>query len=117
MAQTGSTPQPDLPDVPLVVDLVSNPDDKKAVELLSFQQDMGRPFLMPPGTPKEMVAIIRRAFNDTLKDPLFLADADKALLEVEPMTGEAMERILKDAFAMPKALLQRAVDLHGSAEH
>jgi tripartite-type tricarboxylate transporter receptor subunit TctC len=117
MAQTGSTPQPDLPDVPLVVDLVSNPDDKQAVELLSFQQDMGRPFLMPPGTPKEMVAIIRRAFNDTLKDPLFLADADKALLEVEPMTGEAMERILKEAFAMPKALMQRAVDLHGSAEH
>jgi hypothetical protein len=72
---------------------------------------------MPPDTPQEMVAIMRRAFDDTLKDPLFLADADKALLEVDPMTGEMMEQILKNAFAVPKALLQRAVDLHGSAEH
>jgi tripartite-type tricarboxylate transporter receptor subunit TctC len=116
-AQTGSTRQADLPDVPLVTELVSSPDDKKAVDLLSFQQDMGRPFVMPPGTPKEMVAIIRRAFDDTVKDPAFLADAEKALLEVDPMTGEMMERILKDAFSVPKELLQRAVDLHGSAEH
>jgi tripartite-type tricarboxylate transporter receptor subunit TctC len=116
-AQTGSTRQADLPDVPLVTELVSSPDDKKAVDLLSFQQEMGRPFLMPPDTPKEMVAIMRRAFDDTVKDPLFLADADKALLEVEPMTGEIMEQIVKNAFAVPKALLQRAVDLHGSAEH
>ena len=49
LLQTGAKPQADLPDVPLVVDLVSSPDDKKAIELLSFQQEMGRPFLMPPG--------------------------------------------------------------------
>jgi tripartite-type tricarboxylate transporter receptor subunit TctC len=116
-AQTGSTRQADLPDVPLVTELVSGLDDKKAVELLSFQQEMGRPFIMPPGTPKEMVSIIRRAFDDTVKDPAFLADADKTLLEVEPMTGEVMERILKEAFSVPKELLQRAVDLHGTAEH
>jgi tripartite-type tricarboxylate transporter receptor subunit TctC len=116
-AQTGSTRQSDLPDVPLVTELVSNPEDKKAIELLSFQQEMGRPFVMPPGTPKEMVAIMRRAFDDTVKDPLFIAEADKALLEVDPMTGEMMEHILKNAFAVPKDLLKRAVDLHGSAEH
>jgi hypothetical protein len=69
---------------------------------------------MPPETPREMVAIIRRAFNDTAKDPLFLADANKAFLEVDPMTGEQMAEILNNAYAMPKAYLQRAVDLHGS---
>ena len=115
LLQTGAKPQPDLPDVPLVVDVVSSPDDKKAIELLSFQQEMGRPFLMPPDTPKEMVAIVRRAFGDTLKDPLFLADAGKALLEVDPMTGETMEQVLKKAYAMPRALLERAVELHGPA--
>jgi len=104
-----------VPDVPLVVDLVANPDDKKAIELLSFQQEMGRPFLMPPGTPAELVAIMRRAFNETLKDPLFLADAEKAQMEIDPMTGEEMARLIKNAFDTPKALMQRAVELHGSS--
>jgi tripartite-type tricarboxylate transporter receptor subunit TctC len=114
LLQTGTTPQPDLPDVPLLVDLVSSPDDKKAIELLSFQQEMGRPFLMPPGTPKDMVMVMRRAFDATMEDPAFLADARQAFLEVDPMTGETMERIVKDAYAMPKALMQRAVEMHGS---
>jgi len=114
MLQTGAKPQPDLPDVPLLVDLVSNPDDKKAIALLSFQQEMGRPFLMPPQTPKDMVNIMRRAFEATLKDPSFLADARQAFLEVDPMTGEMMQRTLNDAYSMPKALMQRAVELHGS---
>jgi tripartite-type tricarboxylate transporter receptor subunit TctC len=117
LAQTGSQRQADLPDVPLVSELVSSDEDKKAVDLLSFQQEMGRPFLMPPETPKEVVAIIRRAFDETLKDPAFLAEADKAALEVDPMTGEVMEKILKKTFAMPKELLQRAAELHGSSEH
>jgi tripartite-type tricarboxylate transporter receptor subunit TctC len=114
LVQTGTRPQPDLPDVPLLVDLVSSPDDKKAVEILSFQQEMGRPFLMPPGTPNDMVTIMRRAFDDTVQDPAFLADAHRAFLEVDPMTGERMEQLVKGAYAMPKALLQRAVELHGS---
>ena len=113
--QTGAKRQPDLPDVPLVVDLVANLDDKKAIEFLSFQQEMGRPFLMPPDTPGELVAIMRRAFDDTMKDRLFLADAQKALLEVDPMTGEAMERTIKNAFATPKAILQRAIALHSGS--
>jgi tripartite-type tricarboxylate transporter receptor subunit TctC len=114
-AQTGAKRQADLPDVPLVVELVTNPDDRQAIELLSFQQEMGRPFLMPPSTPGNMVAIMRRAFDDTMKDPLFLDSARKALMEVEPMTGEEMERAIRNAFATPKALLQRAMELHGGS--
>jgi tripartite-type tricarboxylate transporter receptor subunit TctC len=114
-AQTGAKPQADLPDVPVIVDLVRSPDDRKAIELLSFQQEMGRPFLMPPGTPKDLVALMRRAFDDTVKDPAFLADAQRALMEVEPMTGEAMARTIREAFASPKPILQRAVELHGTA--
>ena len=98
-----------------MTELVANPDDRKAIEFLSFQQEMGRPFLMPPGTPANMVAIMRRAFDDTMKDPLFLASAQKALMEVEPMTGQAMDRAIRDAFATPKALLQRALELHGGS--
>jgi tripartite-type tricarboxylate transporter receptor subunit TctC len=83
-------------------------------ELLFFPQEMGRPFMMPPGTPKELVATIRRAFNETMKDPAFLADGEKSLLEVDPLTGEEMEEILKRAYATPKPLIERAAQFNGS---
>ena len=74
-----------------------------------------RQFLMPPGTPAPLVAIMRRAFDDTMKDPVFLASAEKVLMEVDPMTGEEMARIITNAYATPKALLQRALELHGGS--
>jgi tripartite-type tricarboxylate transporter receptor subunit TctC len=114
LVQTGKTPQADLPDVPVLVDLVASPQDKRVIELLSFPQELGRPFLMPPDTPKVLVGAIRRAFDETLRDPLFLADAEKALLEVNPVSGEAMEQALKDAYATPKELVRRAAELNGS---
>jgi len=117
LVQTGKKPQADLPNVPVLVDLVAGADDKQVVELLSFAQEMGRPFVMPPGTPKELVTIVRRAFDATLKDPLFLADAERALLEVDPLNGEAMAQALQDAYAAPPALVKRAAELSGSAGH
>ncbi len=76
---------------------------------------MSRPFLMPPGTPAHLVAIMRHAFDETMKDPLFLDGARKVLMEVEPMTGEEMERAIQNAFATPKPVLQRAMQLHGGS--
>jgi tripartite-type tricarboxylate transporter receptor subunit TctC len=114
LVQTGKTPQADLPDVPVLIDLVASPEDKRVVELLSFPQELGRPFLMPPDTPKILVNVIRRAFDETLRDPLFLADAEKALLEVNPVSGEAMLQALRDAYATPKELVRRAGELNGS---
>jgi tripartite-type tricarboxylate transporter receptor subunit TctC len=116
LIQTGAQPQGDLPDVPLLIDLVSNAEDKKVIELLSFAQEMGRPFLMPPDTPKEMVAEIRRAFDATLKDPQFLADAEKTFLEVDPLSGEEMERMLRRAYAAPKPIVQRAAEFAGGPQ-
>jgi len=100
-------------DQPGGVDQVAGADDKQVVELLSFAQEMGRPFVMPPGTPKELVTIVRRAFDATMKDPMFLADAERALLEVDPMTGEAMAQALDDAYAAPPTLVKRAAELSG----
>jgi tripartite-type tricarboxylate transporter receptor subunit TctC len=113
LLQTGSKPQQGLGNVPLVADLVTDPDNKKVIALLAFPEEIGRPFVMPPDTPKEMVAVIRHAFDATLKDPDFLADAEKALLEVDPVTGEEMEQILKRAYAAPRALVQRAAEFSG----
>jgi len=114
MVQAGTRPQPGLPDVPLVIDLASNPEDRALIELLFFPQEMGRPFIMPPDTPKELVNIIRRAFDATMKDPAFLAEAQKSMFDVDPLTGEEMEQILRRAYATPKELVQRAAEFNGS---
>ena len=114
MIQAGAKPQAGLPNVPLVIDQASNPDDRKLIELLFFPQEMGRPFVMPPETPKELVSAIRRAFDATMKDPAFLAEAEKSIFDVDPLTGEEMEQILKRAYATPKALIQRAAEFNGS---
>jgi tripartite-type tricarboxylate transporter receptor subunit TctC len=111
LVQTGTKPQPELPQVPLLVDLVSNPDDKKVLEILAFPEEMGRPFFMPPGTPKPLVKAMRRAFDAAMKDPAFIADAEKSRLEIDPVTGEDMEEMIKRAFATPKPLVQRAFEL------
>jgi tripartite-type tricarboxylate transporter receptor subunit TctC len=111
LVQTGTRPQAGLPNVPLLVDLVANAEDRKVLEILAFPEDMGRPFFMPPGTPKPLLAAMRRAFDATLKDPAFLADADKSRLEIDPVTGEEMEQMISRAFATPKPLLQRAMEL------
>jgi tripartite-type tricarboxylate transporter receptor subunit TctC len=111
LVQTGTKPQPELPQVPLLVDLVSNPDDKKVLEILAFPEEMGRPFFMPPGTPKPLVKAMRRAFDAAMKDPAFIADAEKSRLEIDPVTGEEMEEMIRRAFATPKPLVQRALEL------
>jgi tripartite-type tricarboxylate transporter receptor subunit TctC len=113
LIQTGNKPQAGLANVPLLIDLVSDPENKKVIEVLAFAEEMGRPFMMPPGTPKEMVTVIRRAFDATMKDPEFLADAEKTLLEVDPLSGEEMEQMLKRAYATPKALVQKAAEFSG----
>jgi hypothetical protein len=115
MIQAGAKPQAGLPDVPLVIDQAKNAEDKKLIELLFFPQEMGRPFVMPPETPKELVNTIRRAFDETMKDPAFLAEVEKSLFDVDPLTGEEMERILRQAYATPKELVQRAAEFNGSS--
>jgi tripartite-type tricarboxylate transporter receptor subunit TctC len=113
LMQTGATVQRGLEDVPLLINLVSDPDDKKMLGLLAYPEEMGRPFLMPPGTPRPYVEAMRKAFDETLKDPAFLADAKKARLEVDPVAGAEMEKMIKAAFETPKALVERASQFKG----
>jgi tripartite-type tricarboxylate transporter receptor subunit TctC len=114
MIQAGAKPQAGLPDVPLVVDRAANEEDRKLIGLLFFPQEMGRPFIMPPDTPKDHVNTIRRAFDATMKDPAFLAEAEKSLFDVDPLTGEEMHDILTRAYATPKGLVKRAAEFNGS---
>jgi tripartite-type tricarboxylate transporter receptor subunit TctC len=113
LVQTGSKPQSDLPDVPVLLNLVKSPEDKKVISFLGFPEDLGRPFVMPPGTPKELVAAVRQGFDAALKDPQLKEDADKQMLEIDPVNGDEMARIIKDAYATPKDLVKRAAELSG----
>jgi tripartite-type tricarboxylate transporter receptor subunit TctC len=113
LLQTGAKAQQGLEHVPLLIDLVTNDTDKRALKFIGYTGEMGRPFFMPPGTPKEDVAVMRSAFNETMKDPAFLADAQKTRLEVDPLTGEEMQDMVKEAYEAPKAVAERAAVLKG----
>jgi tripartite-type tricarboxylate transporter receptor subunit TctC len=113
LVQTGAAAQAGLESVPLLINLVSDADTKKVLEVLAAPEEMGRPFFMPPGTPKPYVEAMRKAFDATLKDPEFLAEAEKARLEVDPLTGAQMESLLKSVYETPKALVEQASKLKG----
>jgi tripartite-type tricarboxylate transporter receptor subunit TctC len=82
--------------VPAVVDLARTPEDRALLELVFAQQEMSRPFMLPPGTPEKVVGVLQHGFAETLKDPAFLDDAAKQTLEIDnPMTGEDI-RVLID---------------------
>jgi tripartite-type tricarboxylate transporter receptor subunit TctC len=109
--QFGLTKDPEMGDAPLATDLVKEGNDKKIFELLAYPQEMGRPFAAPPGTPADRVAALRAAFDATMKDPEFLAEAKRLNQDVQPMTGAAMESMLKQAYAAPKEVIQRYIQL------
>jgi len=111
LVQIGLQKQRDLPDVPNALDLIANADDKRVLELILIRQEMGRPFATPPGVAADRVAILRAAFEATLKDPAFLADAVKMQIEIDPLTGAEIEALLKTAYGTPRPIVQRAARL------
>jgi tripartite-type tricarboxylate transporter receptor subunit TctC len=113
LLQTGDTRQAELPDVPTLIEKVQNPDDKRLLQVLSMPEDLGRPFFMPPGTPKELVTIMRRGFDATMKDKAFIAESEKSNLEVDPVTGEDMQKSIAEAYETPKAAIDRMSELMG----
>ena len=89
IVQIGLEKSRDLPDVPNALDLIPNAEDKQVLQLILVRQEMGRPFAMPPNVPADRVAILRQAFEATLKDPAFIADAARLQMEIDPLTGAA----------------------------
>lgn len=117
LVQLGLKKLRDLPDVPSALDLVSDPESRQVMALILMRQEAGRPFAAPPGTPADRVAALRRAFQDTLRDPDFVAEANKLQLEIDPMSGEAIAQMLQKAYAAPKRIVQRAAALVEPAAH
>ena len=108
LLQTGAEKDPDLPQVPRMIDLARNDEEKKLLELFSSPSLIGRSVLAPPGTSPERVVELRRAFMETMHDPAFLADVKRAKLDLNPMSGEALQAAIGKMGDVPEALVARA---------
>jgi tripartite-type tricarboxylate transporter receptor subunit TctC len=106
--QVTARPFPDLAKVPLAVDLAKTDDARRLIVVgLQSAAAFARPFVLPPGTPKDRVQMLRKAFQDTLKDSAFLAEAEKAKLTIDPVTGEELERMVGELFTLDAALVAK----------
>jgi tripartite-type tricarboxylate transporter receptor subunit TctC len=111
IVQMGIDKLADLPTVPAALDLVSDPVKKQVLTLILIRQEPGRPVAAPPGVPADRLAALRRAFELTMKDPEFIADAEKLQMEIEPLNAAAIDKLLATAYATPKAIVQQAAEL------
>jgi hypothetical protein len=98
----------ELPDVPLVMDLLTSAEDKQLFELLTVGTVVSRPFALPPGVPEGRVTMLRRAFDATMRDPAFVADGKKMQADITPTTGEDVQSVVVRAYATPKNVVERA---------
>ncbi|HEX2500637.1 MAG TPA: tripartite tricarboxylate transporter substrate-binding protein [Methylomirabilota bacterium] len=106
--QVTAKPFPDLPNVPLAVNLAKTQEARQLIQIgAQDSAAYARPFVLPPGTPKERLQLLRRAFQDTLKDPAFLAETEKAKLTLDPVTGEELEKLIGELFTLDPALLAK----------
>jgi tripartite-type tricarboxylate transporter receptor subunit TctC len=109
LVQMGPSPASDLRSVPLLVDLVKGDMQKKAVaEFLSLILVISRPLAAPPEVPIDRVALLRRAFNLTMKDQEFLSEAQKSGFEIDPMPGEEVQEAVDRIFSAPADVVERA---------
>jgi tripartite-type tricarboxylate transporter receptor subunit TctC len=111
LMQLSLAKHPDLPDVPLIIDLAKNDEQRQILKLIFARQSLGRPYLAPPGVPAERVAMLRKAFMDTMSDNEFLAEAEKAQLEITPIAGEAVQKLVAEVYQTPPAIAHKAAEI------
>jgi tripartite-type tricarboxylate transporter receptor subunit TctC len=109
--QMGLSKHPDLPNVPLIVDLAKTDEERSILKLIFARQVMAWPFLAPPGVPKDRVDVLRKAFMDTMKDKELRAEADKGGLEIAPVAGEDIQKLMQDIYRTPASVAQKTATL------
>jgi tripartite-type tricarboxylate transporter receptor subunit TctC len=102
---------PDLPNVPLITDLAKTDEQRAILRLIFARQALGRPYLAPPDVPEDRVAALRQGFMATMKDKDFLAEAEKAKLEVTPISGEAVQKLVSEIYQTPPEVVKKAAAL------
>jgi len=106
--QLGLRKEPEISEVPAVTDLAKTDEQRQMVRLILAGQAMARPYAAPPGIPQDRYRALVAAFDATMKDPEFLADAAKLQAEVSPVTAGEIDRLLADVYATPKPIVVKA---------
>jgi tripartite-type tricarboxylate transporter receptor subunit TctC len=111
--QIGLEKEPDLPDVPLLLDLARSETERAIFRFVSSDSAMGFPIVAPPDLPADRVAALRKAFLATMVDPAFAADAQKRGLSIHPVSAGEVQTVVDALVATPKdviASLRRIID-------
>jgi tripartite-type tricarboxylate transporter receptor subunit TctC len=108
IVQLAASKMPEVPaGVPLLKDFVASADDRKVLDVIFMTTLLARPFIAPPGIPVERVGALRAAFMAVMKDRDFLAEAERAQIQVAPLAGADMERDVRAAYALPDAIIAK----------
>ncbi|MDP2358161.1 MAG: tripartite tricarboxylate transporter substrate-binding protein [Beijerinckiaceae bacterium] len=108
LAQVGLKRDAELPDVPLLTELAQTEEQRRVLALISSPPALGQPYLAPPGVSPERIAMLRAAFARTMKDAGFVADAAKGSIDIAPMTGDEVARIVTDVVNADPGTIKRA---------
>lgn len=111
LVQISFKKHPELPHVPLVMDLARNEKQRQIYQLIFARQVLGRPFLTTPNVPADRLAALRKAFMDTMNDKTFLADAQRMRAEITPVSGDEVQRIVNQIYAAPPEIAAKAGEL------
>jgi tripartite-type tricarboxylate transporter receptor subunit TctC len=103
--------------VPTVVELAKTDADRQLLELVLTSQLMARPIIAPPGLPSDRLAALRDGFSATVRDPEFLAEAQKLKLELSPMDADEIVELVQRIYATPKPVVQAAIAAMQRTEH
>jgi tripartite-type tricarboxylate transporter receptor subunit TctC len=106
--QTGLRRNRELPDLPLLQEVIEDETSKRVIDFLSAATQFGRALLAPPGVPADRVAALRGAFDTLVKDPAFLKDAERAKAQIDPTSGADLQKDLVALFKAPKDIVDRA---------
>lgn len=104
-------PAPELKGVPVLIDLITEPDDRQAVEVITLPTALGYAYWVAPEVPQDRVGVLQRAFDAAVKDPAFLEDAKRSKLEVRSQSGQAVAALVAKAAKAPKTVLARTAEL------
>jgi tripartite-type tricarboxylate transporter receptor subunit TctC len=108
ITQIGLTRDPELGNVPLLLDLAKTDEDREVLRFFSSDIVLGRPFLAPPGVPPALVAVLRKAFSDMMADPQFRKESADADLDVNPVDGAAVQKVVEDIVHTPAPIVAKA---------
>ena len=109
--QIGLSRHPDLPSVPLIMDLARSEEERAIFKVVFGRQVMAWPFAAPAGVAEKRVEALRKAFTDTMADKEFLGEATKAGLEVRPVSGANVQKLVAEIYDTPAAIVQRTIRL------